>query len=50
MRLNYAKLGAGLLASGTLLIQFGSVKAVWWIGVVFTVAGPLLMGVRQPRS
>ena len=50
MRLNYAKLGAGLLASGTLLIQFGSVKAVWWVGVAATVIAPLLMSVRQHRS
>jgi len=48
------KLGASFLAAGPILIQFGGNKQAWWIGLVLTVLGPLLMAfktkVKHPKD
>lgn len=49
-RLDLTKLGAGLLAAGPLFLQFGQSKATWWVGFVFTIAGPVLMAVKRKGS
>lgn len=41
------KLGAGLLAAGPLLLQFGNNKVSWWAGLLATVVGPVLMAVKR---
>jgi hypothetical protein len=38
------KVGAGLLATGTVFLNLVNQKTAWWIGVSFMVAGPILMG------
>lgn len=43
------KLGAGLLAAGPLLLQFGGNKVSWWCGLAATVVGPVLMALRKGK-
>lgn len=43
------KLGAGLLAAGPLLLQFGGSKISWWAGLAATVIGPVLMALRKGK-
>lgn len=43
-------LGGGLLAAGPLLIQFGGSKATWWIGLVCSIVGPVLLAMRRRRG
>lgn len=45
MKLNYKALGAGLLSAGPLLVQFGGATTAWWMGVVFTAVGPVLLAI-----
>ena len=48
--LDLHRLGAGLLAAGPLLIQLGGNKEAWWIGMVFTVLGPILMALKRTNK
>ena len=41
------RLGASLLAAGPVLMQLGGTKGTWWVGMVFTTLGPLLMAVKK---
>lgn len=46
IRFNLRALGGGLLAAGPILMQFGPAKSVWWIGYIFLLAGPVLLGLE----
>lgn len=48
MKLNYKALGASLLSAGPLLVQFGGATTAWWMGVVFTAVGPVLLAITPP--
>jgi hypothetical protein len=48
MQINFKALGAGLLSAGPLLVQFGGEKAAWWLGVIFTALGPILLSFSPP--
>ena len=50
MRLNWKALGAGMLSAGPLLVQFGGEKTTWYLGVLFTAIGPVLMAVTPAGS
>lgn len=50
MLINASKMGGGLLATGTVLLNFASVKVAWWTGLIFMVAGPILLGVQPKPS
>jgi len=47
MKLDFTKLGAGLMASSPLLMNMGSSKEVWWIGVGMAIVGPVLMSMTH---
>jgi len=47
--LDVAKLGGSLLAAGPVLLQLGGSRLTWWIGLGFTVIGPVLMCVRKAK-
>lgn len=47
MKVNISKVGGGLLATGTVLLNFASVKVAWWTGLIFMVAGPIMLGIQQ---
>lgn len=49
MKLSPTKLGAGMLASGPVLITHSGSKLAWWIGNVFIVIGPLLMALSKGK-
>lgn len=46
MKLNTRILGTSMLATGPLIIQFGPFPASWWLGFIFTTAGPFLMAIE----
>lgn len=48
MKINLKALGGGLLSGGPLLVQFGGAQAAWWLGVVFTALGPILLALSPP--
>ena len=43
------RLGASMLAAGPVLIQLGGSKGAWWVGMAFTVLGPILMAVKAKK-
>lgn len=45
--INHQKLGAGMLASGPVLVTLSGSKACWWLGYGFLILGPLLMSVSR---
>lgn len=47
---DFPKLGAALLASGQLMMQFGKSEIIWWGGMIMIVTGPLFMAIRPPRK
>lgn len=50
MKLNHKALGAGLLSAGPLLVQFGGATTAWWMGVIFTALGPLLLAIEPKKK
>ena len=49
MRVSIPKIGGSLLATGTILLNFASVKVAWWTGMIFMVAGPIMLGIHTPH-
>jgi len=47
MTINISKLGGGLLATGTVLLNFASQKVAWWMGLIFMVSGPILLSINS---
>ena len=46
MKIDTVKLGAAMLASATLLVQFGSSKLTWYLGVCFATISPFMMACK----
>jgi hypothetical protein len=51
MRCNFKTLGTAMLATGPLVINFGTYPLSWWLGFLFTTLGPFMMAIesRQPK-
>ena len=47
MQIDIQKIGAGMLAAGTVFLNLVNQQVAWWIGVVFMIVGPILMGLKK---
>jgi hypothetical protein len=47
IEMDIQKIGAGMLATGTVFLNLVNQQVAWWIGVIFMVAGPILMGLKN---
>lgn len=47
MKIDTAKLGAGLLATSPLLLNLGGERWLWWLGVIMAVISPFLMSLKS---
>jgi len=50
IQVDLSKVGAGMLAAGTVFLNFASQRVAWWTGIIFMVAGPILMGFKTTKS
>lgn len=48
--IDFNKLGAGMLAVSTTLIQLGGSKTTWWVGFVLALVAPLLLAVKPVKK
>lgn len=50
MSFDFSKLGASLLASGPILMQFANDKKAWWAGLSMTIIGPFLLAMKPKQK